>query len=138
MKEIMKDYTKQIRAWKILFWVLLLSQVIIYYILPNFNYRACEHIPILCEGYLYAKFFAFSLLFIPLVNIFWLPKDKYPVWRNCMIFFIILALLNLCRGEMYDDFFATGYKPTAAYIWAAAFIFSPIIAYRRTKKQRVA
>ena len=138
MKEIMRDYTKQIRGWKCVFWALLSAQVIIYYILPNFNYRACEHIPILCEGYLYAKFFAFSLLFIPLVNIFWLPKDKYPVWRNCMVFFIILALANLFREEDYDIFSITNYRLTALYIAIAALIFSPIIAYRRTKKQRVA
>ena len=136
----MKDYTKQIRGWKILFWVLLSCQITTYYMLPYFNYRVCEHIYIymLCEGYLYAKLFFFSFFFIPLLNILWLPKDKYPAWRNCMIFFTILALLNLCRGEMYDDFFylPVGYRPTALYIAIVAFIFSPIIAYRRTKKQR--
>ena len=134
----MKDYTKQIRGWKILFWVLLLSHATVYYILPYFNYRVCEHIHIVCDMYLYLKFYFFSFLFIPIVNIFWLAKDKYPVWRNCMIFFIILALANLFREEDYDIFSITNYRLTALYIAIAALIFSPIIAYRRTKKQRVA
>ena len=134
----MKDYTREIRGWKILFWVLLLSHATVYYILPYFNYLVCEHIHIVCDIYLYLKFYFFSFLFIPIVNIFWLPKDKYPAWRNCMIFFIVLALVNLFREETSDDFLATGYRPTALYIAIVAFIFSPIIAYRRTKKQRVA
>ena len=134
----MKDYTKQVRGWKILFWVLLSAQVITYVILPYFNYHVCDYLYIVCDNYLYIKFILFSFFFIPIVNIFWLPKDKYPVWRNCMIFFMILALANLFREETADDFLATGYRPTALYIAVVAFIFSPIIAYRRTKKQRVA
>ena len=127
----MKDYTKEIRGWKMVFWCsLIFSACTLIYIFLN--------VEMYCSSSL-CLFFFFNLFPISLgITIITFPiyliKNNYKTYYYLIYGTSILLIVNSTREVMYDDFFNIGPKPTYIYIYIASFILSMYIVFKNKNK----
>ena len=125
-----KDYTREIRGWKIVFWVSLLFSTVMFIIVLLYPDTSCYSDICL---YLFFKIFPIFIgVTIACLPIFFINKNFTKV-RNASIFFFLLLVLNSMRAPAYDDFLAVGPKPTYIYIYILEFVFAIYILIKNRK-----
>ena len=130
-----KQYETEKKVVKGVFWTTLMAHVGIYYLLPYLNYDICSNVLLsFCKNFYYIKFYYLTLIFVFLSFVFIFNKNNFVKWRKVLCFITVATIVNLLRGETYNDYFAIGYMPVAIYIYIIGFIWSTVVALRNRKQ----